>query len=194
MEIEEKDFNFINHGSFDVSNLKKLIENLNEEWNENSERQEKTFSQKNTKSITIVQFPLNWIPEKMNTHQEGLTEEYDPKIVFSNKEIVSEINLIIKSLEEKLDGKVGRVLLTKLLAGKNIFKHKDYQKYLVLNNRCHIPIITNDRVAFAVGDETLNMKVGECWEINNSRIHSVTNSSDEDRVHLIVDIIPNKYF
>ena len=37
------------------------------------------------------------------------------------------------------------------------------------------------------------MATGECWEINNTRLHSVENNSDIDRVHLLIDIMPNKY-
>jgi hypothetical protein len=36
------------------------------------------------------------------------------------------------------------------------------------------------------------MGTGECWEINNSRIHYVNNGSKIDRVHLLIDIMPNK--
>jgi hypothetical protein len=35
------------------------------------------------------------------------------------------------------------------------------------------------------------MGTGECWEINNSRTHFVNNGSKIDRVHLLIDIMPN---
>jgi hypothetical protein len=183
MNIEEKDFNFIQHSKYDISVLKNIVEKLDKEWEENTSRQEKTYSQKDTQSINIVDFSLQWTP--------GST--YDPKFVLNNTNLFHEINLIIKDLENKLDGKVGRVLLTKLLPNKKISQHKDYQRYLVLNNRCHIPIITNEKVNFIVGEESINMKEGDCWEINNARVHSVINDSDQDRIHLIVDIISNSY-
>lgn len=44
---------------------------------------------------------------------------------------------------------------------------------------------------FGVGDEKINMKSGECWEINNSRTHFVDNNSETDRVHLLIDIMPH---
>ena len=31
------------------------------------------------------------------------------------------------------------------------------------------------------------MKVGELWEINNSKYHSVVNDGDTDRIHMIID-------
>ena len=48
-------------------------------------------------------------------------------------------------------------------------------------------------VYFYVDDGVLNMLEGECWEINNMKSHEVINNSDEDRIHLMIDIIPNKY-
>ena len=36
------------------------------------------------------------------------------------------------------------------------------------------------------------MRVGEFWEINNGRKHSVDNRGSEDRVHLIIDWMPNQ--
>ncbi len=35
------------------------------------------------------------------------------------------------------------------------------------------------------------MREGEFWEINNSLDHSVENQGDADRIHLIVDWMPN---
>jgi len=41
-----------------------------------------------------------------------------------------------------------------------------------------------------VGEEKINLKKGEMWEINNSKkIHSVANNSKSNRVHLIIDWI-----
>ena len=38
----------------------------------------------------------------------------------------------------------------------------------------------------------MNMKVGNLYEINNSLKHWVVNRSQQDRIHLIVDVIENK--
>jgi aspartyl/asparaginyl beta-hydroxylase (cupin superfamily) len=35
------------------------------------------------------------------------------------------------------------------------------------------------------------MRVGEIWEVNNNKVHQVWNEGDTDRVHLLIDIIPN---
>jgi hypothetical protein len=50
-----------------------------------------------------------------------------------------------------------------------------------------VPLITNDRVIFSVGGESIGMKEGDIFEVNNRRIHSVVNDGRVGRVHLILD-------
>ena len=80
-------------------------------------------------------------------------------------------------------------ILIKLPAGKSIPTHIDAAPHFKLYKRIHIPIITNPQCLFTVGGETIHMKCGEMWEINNdTKPHSVHNKGAEDRVHLLVDI------
>ena len=58
---------------------------------------------------------------------------------------------------------VYRARLMKLKSRTNYTYHQDYTK------RFHIPLITNDKIFFTVDNETKNLKVGEMWEINNSK-------------------------
>ena len=97
-------------------------------------------------------------------------------------------------MEKFYKGKFGRILLTKLIAGQKITPHIDIMyDYFNIARRFHVPIITNDLVDFYVNKERKVMKEGECWEINNKKIHAVENNSNEDRVHLLFDIIPNEF-
>ena len=65
--------------------------------------------------------------------------------------------------------------------------------YLNTIKRHHIPIVTNDEVWFYVDGEKKNLKTGEIWEIDNTKLHKVENLSNKDRVHVIVDILPNDF-
>jgi len=95
-------------------------------------------------------------------------------------------------LEKIHNGVRGNVLLIKLKAKEDVALHEDAGDYLMLSRRNHVPIITSGNVVFGVGSERINMQIGECWEINNYRFHWVDNDSDIDRVHLLVDIMPNE--
>ena len=89
------------------------------------------------------------------------------------------------------NGFLVRMLLTQMAPGSEIPEHVDSGPALMNCHRVHIPITTNDKVIFTVDGEKKNMQVGEFWEIDNSQDHSVENQGNEDRIHLIVDWMPN---
>ncbi|MGH7945249.1 MAG: tetratricopeptide repeat protein, partial [Opitutaceae bacterium] len=89
------------------------------------------------------------------------------------------------------DGFIVRLILAKLAAGGKIPRHTDAGYSLLNCHRIHLPIVTNEDVVFHVGGEEINMQVGELWEINNATVHGVENRGTEDRIHLIVDWMPN---
>ena len=82
-----------------------------------------------------------------------------------------------------------RCILTRLPAGYEIGPHIDEGYSLKRSHRIHVPIVSNEQTRFRVGDLTLQMRVGEMWEINNRRIHAVRNGGSEARVHLIMDYV-----
>jgi aspartyl/asparaginyl beta-hydroxylase (cupin superfamily) len=79
----------------------------------------------------------------------------------------------------------------KMPPGSAIPEHVDSGPALINCHRVHIPITTNDKVVFMVGGEKKYMQAGEFWEINNALEHSVENHGDKDRIHLIIDWMPN---
>jgi hypothetical protein len=89
------------------------------------------------------------------------------------------------------DGYIVRALFARLAAGGRIDTHTDGLYSLLKCHRIHIPIITNDRVSFTIGGETRMLGEGEMWEINNATLHAVDNRGDADRIHLIIDWVPN---
>jgi tetratricopeptide (TPR) repeat protein len=89
------------------------------------------------------------------------------------------------------NGFIVRLILAKLVGGGRIPKHTDAGYSLLNCHRVHLPIVSNKDVVFHVGGEEINMQVGELWEINNSRVHAAENCGSEDRIHLIVDWMPN---
>jgi aspartyl/asparaginyl beta-hydroxylase (cupin superfamily) len=155
------------------------ILNKNEEIEINNDRKNFATHSK-TKSHLIYNFPLEWdgksiINAEVSTNNLGMINAVEP---------------LVRLLEEQYDGKRGRVLLVNLPAGEKIPMHQDSGIYLQLVHRNHIPIITNDKVMFGVGNTLISMKENNVYEINNHKTHYVNNDSDSDRYHLIIDIIP----
>lgn len=167
------------YGNYDVSNIKKIIIDNNLDWSEFTVRQKSCYDMINTQTIPIIFdsriFTTNFNPV--------YTENYG---LFKN-----ELDNISEIIKQKTDGKgyLLKAILVKLFKKTDIPTHIDWaNETLKLSRRIHIPIITNPDCIFTVGEESINMKEGEIWEMNNDKKkHSVHNNGDDDRVHLIID-------
>ena len=179
---EDFRFNFIK--SYDVEELSSIVAKFDTEWRLDTSRQNQPNSvHMNTNTYYIRSFRPGWEPH------ENLTVFPLANSVY----VLSIVDKIIKDLESVHDGRVSLAMIVKLLPDSDIIPHADESKYLGVVRRHHIPLKTNEEVLFHIDGERINMKVGECWEINNSKVHHVTNNSNEDRVHLIIDILPKQY-
>ena len=174
-------------GTYPIDEIFNVASGLDKEWNLYTSRQKEVYDDRvnphlHTNTYIIQYHPLDWI---FGTPIQSATMD---------KDLMDLISPIIENLEDEIVGKSARVLLIKLGAGKDVALHVDGGDYLSSVRRFHIPIITNDNVFYTVNKETINMKAGECWEINNLKYHSVLNDSEEDRVHLLIDILPEYSF
>jgi hypothetical protein len=59
--------------------------------------------------------------------------------------------------------------------------------------RIHIPITTDEKVAFVVDGEQLNMEAGACWYANFDLPHSVRHLGTQRRIHLVIDCQRNEW-
>ena len=67
--------------------------------------------------------------------------------------------------------------------------HVDLHYHWRTHIRIHIPVITDPKVLFTCGDETVHMAPGECWIFDSFRFHRVENGWTERRVHLVLDTV-----
>jgi len=184
-ELEE--FNFRMQGIYGTDDIANIASSFDKEWNLYTSRQKEVYPDRvnphlHTNTYIIQNHPLDWV------FGTPIASEV------LDKESMSSISHIIESLEEEVVGKAARVLLIKLEANKDVATHVDNGDYLSTVRRFHIPLITNDLVSYTVNNETIHMKKSECWEINNLKYHSVKNDGDQDRIHLLIDILPEYSF
>jgi len=165
-------------GKISISNTKSFIDCLNDiEWDEDKIRQTLFDVHKHTQTI-----PILWDLESLSKIEVAKETKYFE--IFKQK-CLSDIKSKLLNFYGR--GTILRIIFTKLKKHKEILPHVDSGEGLEKSKRIHIPIITNENVLFYVNGEEKNMKIGEMWEINNQRLHSVKNNSNHDRVHLIVD-------
>ena len=87
-------------------------------------------------------------------------------------------------------GTIIRAMAAKLLAGGRILPHRDSHPSFGVGHRIHVPIVTNPRVRFMIDGRPYQLEVGQAYEINNQKTHSVMNKGDTDRINFIFDYVP----
>lgn len=86
------------------------------------------------------------------------------------------------------------VRLMNLAAGAVIKEHRDDALNLESGEaRLHIPVQTNSQVEFYVEDDRVQLLEGDCWYLNLSLRHRVSNLGSTDRIHLVIDCVVNDW-
>jgi len=182
--------NFSFLGNIEIDELKNLVLSLSDEqWDEFSIRQNIYEVHQNTRMIGLV-YDLDF----RHSHPTRLPalamfEEALRPILMKTAAHYEESEIGKQLLADNKLGYFIRASLVRLTAGCDITAHRDMNYSLTHSHRIHLAIISNDEVWFTVGNESINMRAGELYEVNNRRVHSVDNKGEEDRVHLILDFV-----
>jgi hypothetical protein len=170
---------------WDVTPFEQHVKNItDDEWDKWSYRQ-LTFKGQHQHTRTIR---VQWIPLELGFYDSSKTETFEPYYTNFN----SYLSSLYKFLEEYYDGILYKIIIAELKPHSVISPHVDAGFSLVVPHRVHVPVITNTDVIFGCGETVLNMITGNVYEINNQLQHFVKNSSDESRIHLIIDVIGKK--
>ncbi|HET6566148.1 MAG TPA: aspartyl/asparaginyl beta-hydroxylase domain-containing protein [Xanthomonadales bacterium] len=169
-------------GPVDVTALSEAI--LAQEqsaWDEHKYRQTEYEVHKQTESIVMVFVKLESWPQ-VEIHKEPgwdrLAEAAIP---------------VMHGIIEKHyppGGTIIRAMAAKLLSGGRITPHTDTHPSFHRGHRIHVPITTNPRVRFMIDGRPHQLQVGQAYEINNQKNHSVMNKGAEDRITFIFDYVP----
>lgn len=84
-------------------------------------------------------------------------------------------------------GEYPRIMLARMAPGGVIQPHRDANPAAKWPHKIHVPILTNDQVAFIVDGKSYHFAEGEAVEVNNMGIHAVANRGTTDRIHLIFE-------
>ncbi|MEM6905911.1 MAG: aspartyl/asparaginyl beta-hydroxylase domain-containing protein [Pseudomonadota bacterium] len=90
----------------------------------------------------------------------------------------------------KLDCDLGRAKIVCLPAGRKVYPHIDRGAYYRLHGRYHFVLKSALGSWFKAGDEDVRMQEGELWWFDNDQMHEATNDGNEDRIHIIFDLLP----
>jgi hypothetical protein len=72
--------------------------------------------------------------------------------------------------------------------------HRDPRVFHRFGHRVHIPLITNIDAKLCVGNNCWNLEQYGVYIFNNIKYHKAHNESNEMRIHIIIDIMPNDWW
>ncbi len=169
-------------GEFDSAALRDAILSQEEAaWNEDQYRQDQYEVHRQTESIVLAfTNGADW-PNSEVRKEPGWDRLADVAMPLMHE--------IIDKHYPK-GGTIIRAMAAKLLAGGRIDPHSDRHASFHCGHRIHIPITTNPRVRFMIDGRPYQFMVGEVYELNNQKQHSVMNKGTEDRITFIFDYVP----
>jgi len=95
----------------------------------------------------------------------------------------------VQQLARRLHGVPGRAVVVRLRPHGKVYEHIDRGLYYQLRHRYHLVLKSVAGSRLRASDEEVRMQPGELWWFDNRQPHEASNDSDEDRIHLIVDIL-----
>jgi Aspartyl/Asparaginyl beta-hydroxylase len=150
-------------------------------WNENVRRQNDYEVHEQTRSIVLLFAEVSDWPAIEVSKQPGWDR--------LSKTAVPLMHQIIRNWYPP-GGTIIRAMAAKLMAGGRIIPHRDSHPSFGAGHRIHVPIVTNPRVRFMIDGKPFQLEVGQAYEINNQKVHSVMNKGDADRINFIFDYLP----
>lgn len=88
------------------------------------------------------------------------------------------------------DALLGRAKIVRLPAGRRVYPHVDRGEYYAMRDRFHLVLRSTRGSWLKAGDEEIRMQEGELWWFDNKQLHEAFNDGDEDRIHVIFDLLP----
>lgn len=134
----------------------------------------------------------DWVP----THPDGPYESDGWKVVpfveFGRETPMMERFPVMAKVLQEFKCPVKMMVYYNMLPGAKIHPHRDTSGTLELGFlRFHVPIRTNEQVDFRVDNVAVPMREGQLWALNTSHKHAVSNLSNSDRVHLVLEVEVN---
>lgn len=185
------DFTFKDLGEHDITDWVSLIQGESEDtWNMYNMRNQPGGNHADTKFI-----PIYW-GKYLNSKEVPLENgqdviRFDMSLSDNYKTLLNKFVSGISNIYG--DCEIIKAIIIKLKPGGVIPPHIDDMGLLKDSHRVHLPIITNAGVVMTCGDDNLSPpQPGHAFEINNVLEHSVKNTGDTWRVHLVVDFLDVK--
>ena len=175
-------FELVRHG-IDPTPFLEEIMSLDDAWDTSTGRQDKIAVQREALAIPLRGLRKSAIGERKrrDVHESRWTStasRYPLACAF------------LKETATALDSQLSRAKIVCLPAGRRVYSHIDRGEYYRLRNRYHLVLKSAHGSWLKAGDEEVRMHEGELWWFDNDQPHEAFNDGDEDRIHMIFDLLP----
>jgi hypothetical protein len=172
----------------DVAPILRELADHPELWGQNTGRQNSVDVQRETQAVAICS----------HTDQRTFLEARQQSPVSYVGRPTPTAQLLPNALEfvqrqlRQLHGRSGRAVIVRLKPHGHVYEHIDGGLYYDLRYRCHLILHSVAGSRLRAGNEEVRMREGEFWWFDNQQPHDAVNESDEDRIHLIMDVLSFK--
>lgn len=174
-------------GGVNVAALMNALHRQPELWNQNTIRTRHPGTAHAEVSDVLLRF--NDISEFERTGDPRAITDDKECIPYPAWEKLPQVRPIIFDLMRVVEAfRLGRVIITKLPAGKEITPHVDGGAPATYFERYQVSLQSLPGCLFRIGGETVNFRTGDVWWIDNGTEHAVVNNSADDRIAMIVDL------
>ncbi len=172
--------------SVDTQPIRNELKAASHMWYANTSRQENVRCQRHTVNIflRVAKKPLPAGENNANNVHESVTTR-------TANDMFANTYSFCLEFARGIGGELGRATLVALLPNCQVYPHIDHGEYYRIRDRYHLVISSSAGSPLTAGEETVVMREGELWVFNNKIKHSAINSSEQQRVHLIFDILPS---
>lgn len=189
--------NLLDHGPINVDAIRALLPSTEDNFWQSTAANRKMLAAKRSGSSVILQtWTTEFNPVTYSASYRKI-DECGELHVFRDQQHQS----LWRALEETVipvirelypSGEIAMVQFAVLPAGAEIGRHVDATIYSDMHG-LHIPIVTNPQVEFTIGDDDARYQLRQdrLYELDNTEFHSVENGSEQDRIHLMIDVLPD---
>lgn len=170
--------------NLDLSAFIAEIQARPQDWEAMMGRQNKIKVQRETRSI-----PLRGMRKSMQGDRKG--RDVHPSRWTTTSQCYPAFRRFLEDLAIELDGTLGRAKIVCLPAGHKVYPHIDRGEYYQFRDRYHLVLKSSLGSWLKTGDEAIRMREGELWWFDNKQMHEALNDGEEDRIHLIFDVLPS---
>ncbi|AYQ26859.1 MULTISPECIES: aspartyl/asparaginyl beta-hydroxylase domain-containing protein [unclassified Polaromonas] len=152
-------------------------------WGLHTHRQEDLHEHRHTQSIVVRSRKVH---DRQYQPVDGIHESEET--AFSRQ--YPKVNALVSTLAHELGLALGRVVLVRLSAHGQVYRHYDDEEYLQERDRYHLVLSCGESNVLESGNNRFNVKPGELWFFDNKVMHRSSNPSGMPRTHIIFDGYP----